>query len=231
MSLFFCCCENNSQLFLSAIQNEPCSPCCLFLYLQTGQMTIGRASGEEGDPLLSSGKIHFVRRFGFKSVGTNLWHEVILCWSFIPKFIHQLFTVNADCISVGNYKGWVFSLRQKECDTAEPTPNLMCQRQCPSGVRERRIIYVLETVCLGERKKADTLFKPFITCINISAEINKGCWACLEDSCSLLRLACLERVGGLLGCQAYQPWVKPLHLFLIIHLEQGDCRSCQGELL
>lgn len=35
-----------------------------------------------------------------------------------PKFIHQLFTVDGDRISVGNYKGWVFSLRQKECDTA-----------------------------------------------------------------------------------------------------------------
>lgn len=51
-----------------------------------------------------------------------------------PKFIHQLFTVNGDRISVGNYEGWVFSLRQKECDTAD-TPNLMCRSQCPRGVR------------------------------------------------------------------------------------------------
>lgn len=48
-----------------------------------------------------------------------------------------------------------------------------------------------------EKKKQTHYFKPFITCINISTEINKGCWACLEDSCSLLRLACLERVGAL----------------------------------
>lgn len=161
-------------------------------------MRIRRASTEEGDPLLWWGRIHFVWWFIFKSVGTNLWHEVILCWSFSPKFIHQLFTVNADCISVGNYKGWVFSLRQKECDTAEPTPDLMCRSRCPSHIREGRIIYVLETVCSGNRKKKQThYFKPFITCINISTEINKGCWACLEDSCSLLRLACLERVGAL----------------------------------
>lgn len=48
-----------------------------------------------------------------------------------------------------------------------------------------------------KKKKQTHYFKPFITCINISTEINKGCWACLEDSCSLLRLACLERVGAL----------------------------------
>lgn len=160
-----------------------------------------RAATEGGDPLLLWRRIHFVRWFRFKSAGTNLWHEVILCWSFSPKFIHQLFTVDADCISVGNYEGWVFSLRQKECDTAEPTPNLMCLSRCPSGVREGGIIYVLETVCSGEgkkkkKKKQTHYFKPFITCINISAEINKGWWACLEDSCSLLRLACLERAGG-----------------------------------
>lgn len=127
-----------------------------FLFLKTGQMRIRGASTEERDPLLLWGRIHFVRRFGFKSVGTNLWHEVILCWSFSPKFIHQLFTVNADCISVGNYKGWVFSLRQKECDTAEPTPNVpeLMSKRHPKG----RIIYVLETVCSGEGKKADTLF-------------------------------------------------------------------------
>lgn len=129
-----------------------------FLYLKTGHMRIRRASTEEDGHLLSWGRIHFVRRCGFKSVRTNLWHEVILCWSFSPKFIHQLFTVNADCISVGNYKGWVFSLRQKDCDTAEPTPNITCQSQCPSGIREGRIIYVLETVCSGKGKKADTLF-------------------------------------------------------------------------
>lgn len=43
-----------------------------------------------------------------------------------PKFIHQLFTVDGGRISEGNYKGWVFSLRQKECDTAN-TPGLMWQ--------------------------------------------------------------------------------------------------------
>lgn len=106
---------------------------------------------QKGYPLLWRGRIHFARWFGFKSAGTNLWHEVILCWSFSPKFIHQLFTVNADCISVGNYEGWVFSLRQKECDTAD-TPNLMCRSQCPRSVREGRIIYVLETVCSGKGK-------------------------------------------------------------------------------
>lgn len=122
-------------------------PSCL--YWKTGWITIRM----EGDPLLWWGRIHFVRWFGFKSAGTNLWHEVILCWSFSPKFIHQLFTVNADCISVGNYKNWVFSLRQKECDTAEPTPSLMCRSRSPSSVRERGIIYVLETVCSGVGKK------------------------------------------------------------------------------
>lgn len=50
---------------------------------------------------------------------------------------------------------------------------------------------------LGQRKRQTHYFKPFITCINISAEINKGWRACLEDSCSLLRLASLERVGAL----------------------------------
>lgn len=94
---------------------------------------------------------------------------------------------------------------------------------------EGRIIYVLENSVLGQKKRQTHYFKPFITCINISAEINKGWRACLEDSCSSLRLASSER--GLLGCHAYQPPVKPLHLFLIIHLEQGDWRSCQGELL
>lgn len=84
-------------------------------------------------------------------------------------------------------------------------------------------------MCSGKGKRQTHYFKPFITCINISAEINKGWQACLEDSCSSLRLASLER--GLLGCHAYQPPVKPLHLFLIIHLERGDWRSCQGELL
>lgn len=76
-----------------------------------------------------------------------------------PKFIHQLFTVDGDRISVGNYKGWVFSLRQKECDTAN-TPRLMWQSQCPRSVRGGRIIYVLENSVLGQRtkKKADTLF-------------------------------------------------------------------------
>ena len=81
---------------------------------------------------------------------------------------------------------------------------------------------------LKEKKRQTHYFKPFITRINISAEINKGWWACLEDSCSSLRSASLER--GLLGCHAYQPPVKPLHLFLIIHLERGEWRSCQGEL-
>lgn len=84
-------------------------------------------------------------------------------------------------------------------------------------------------MCWGKGKRQTHYFKPFITCINISAEINKGWQACLEDSCSSLRLASLE--WGLLGCHAYWPPVKPLHLFLIIHLEQGDWKSCQGELL
>lgn len=84
-------------------------------------------------------------------------------------------------------------------------------------------------MCWGKGKRQTHYFKPFITCINISTEINKGWQACLEDSCSSLRLASLEQ--GLLGCHAYWPPVKPLHLFLIIHLEQGDWRSCQGELL
>lgn len=147
-----------NSVFTSNPKWDPFTSAPFFLYLKTGQMRIRRTSTEEGNPLLWWGRIHFVRRFGFKSVGTNLWHEVILYWSFSPKFIHQLFTVKADCISVGNYKGWVFSLRQKECDTAEPTPNLMCRSRCPSHIREERIIYVLETVCSGERKKADTLF-------------------------------------------------------------------------
>lgn len=69
-----------------------------------------------------------------------------------PKFIHQLFTVGGDRISVGNYKGWVFSLRQKECDTAN-TPRLMWQSQCPRSVRGGRIIYVLENSVLGQRTK------------------------------------------------------------------------------
>lgn len=92
-----------------------------------------------------------------------------------------------------------------------------------------------KTVCSGkgQKKKRQThYFKPFITCINISSEINKG-WAGLFGG--QLQLAALGQrgasAGGLLGCQAYQSPVKPLHLFLIIHLELGDWRSCQGELL
>lgn len=151
-----CLCENNNQLcFYQQSKMRPVHLCCLLSLFEnrTDENKEGFNRGRR-PPFLLWGRIHFVRRFGFKSVGTNLWHEVILCWSFSPKFIHQLFTVNADCISVGNYKGWVFSLRQKECDTAEPTPNLMRQRRCPSGIREERIIYVLETVCSGEGKKS-----------------------------------------------------------------------------
>lgn len=169
-----------------------------------------------------------MRWFGFKSTGTNPWHEVILCWSFSPKFIHQLFTLIADCISVGNYKGWVFSLRQKECDTVD-TPHLMWGTQCPCSVQGTNYLCIRKQCGSARGKRQTHYFKPFITCINISAEINKGWWACLEDSCSSLCLASLEQ--GLLGCHAYQPPVKPLHFFLIIHLEQGDWRSCQGELL
>lgn len=169
-----------------------------------------------------------MRWFGFKSTGTNPWHEVILCWSFSPKFIHQLFTLIADCISVGNYKAWVFSLRQKECDTVD-TPHLMWGTQCPCSVQGTNYLCIRKQCGSARGKRQTHYFKPFITCINISAEINKGWWACLEDSCSSLCLASLEQ--GLLGCHAYQPPVKPLHFFLIIHLEQGDWRSCQGELL
>lgn len=114
----------------------------------------GRDSGRI--PLLWRGRIHFARWFGFKSAGTNPWHEVILCWSFSPKFIHQLFTVNADCISVGNYKGWVFSLRQKECDTAD-TPNLMCWTRCPRSVQGKNYLCIRKQ-CARAKEKADTLF-------------------------------------------------------------------------
>lgn len=107
-------------------------------------------------PLLWRGRIHFARWFGFKSAGTNPWHEVILCWSFSPKFIHQLFTVNGNCISVGNYEGWEFSLRQKECDTAD-TPNLMWRAQCPRGVRGKNYLCIRKQ-CARAKEKADTLF-------------------------------------------------------------------------
>lgn len=169
-----------------------------------------------------------MRWFGFKSAGTNPWHEVILCWSSSLKFIHQLFTAIADCINVGNYKGWVFSLRQKECDTVD-TPNLMWATPCPSGVQGRNYLCIRKQCASAKEKRQTHYFKPFITHINFSAEINKGCWACLEDRCSLPFLASFEQ--GLLGCHAYWPLVKPLHFFLIIHLEQGDWRTCQGELL
>lgn len=102
-------------------------------------------------PLLWKGRIHFARWFAFKSAGTNPWHEVILCWSFSPKFIHQLFTVNADCISVGNYKGWVFSLRQKECDTADTT-HLMCWTQCPRIVQGKNYLCIRKQ-CAGAKEK------------------------------------------------------------------------------
>lgn len=150
--------DNNNQLcFYQQSKMRPVHLCAL-ISLFENRTDENKEGFNRGRRLPFVVRIHFVRRFGFKSVGTNLWHEVILCWSFSSKFIHQLFTVNADCISVGNYKGWVFPLRQKECDTAEPIPNIMCQSRCPSGIREGRIIYVLETVCSGEGKKADTLF-------------------------------------------------------------------------
>lgn len=174
-----------------------------------------------------TGIIHFVRWFGFRSSGTNPWHEVILCWSFRLKFIHQLFTVIADCISVGNYKGRVFSLRQKECDTVY-TPHLMWATQSPSSDQLRNYLCNRKQYVGAKQRRQTHYFKPFITRINISAEINKGCLACLEDRCIPPCLASLEQ--GLLGCHAYQPSVKPLYFFLIIHLEKGDWKSCQGEL-
>lgn len=64
--------------------------------------------------------------------------------------------------------------------------------QCPRG---KNYLCIRNSV-LGQRKRQTHYFKPFITCINISAEINKGWQACLEDSCSLLRLASLERAGA-----------------------------------
>ena len=134
--------------------------------LSIGRMRSRGAAMEEGIkgrnsermPLLWRGRIHFARWFGFKSAGTNPWHEVILCWSFRPKFVHQLFTVNADCISVGNYEGWVFSLRQKECDTAD-TPHLMCRTQCPRSVRGKNYLCIRKQYAGAKgKKKADTLF-------------------------------------------------------------------------
>ena len=107
-----------------------------------------KGRGSKRIPLLWRGRIHFARWFGFKSAGTNPWHEVLLCWSFSPKFIHQLFTVNADCISVGNYEGWVFSLRQKECDTAD-TPRVMRRTQCPRSVRGKNYLCIRKHIILS----------------------------------------------------------------------------------
>lgn len=112
--------------------------------------------GSEKDLSFVEQRIHFATWFGFKSAGTSAWHEVTLRWNFSPKFKHQLFTVNNDCISVGNYKGWIFSLRQKECDTAD-TSLLMCQTGWVRAVSDEGIIYVLENQ-RREKKRAGALF-------------------------------------------------------------------------
>lgn len=78
-----------------------------------------------------------------------------------------------------------------------------------------------------EKEKTQThYFKPFITSINISWQINKECRPCLEDSCSCMVQCSVE----LKGHYAY-PSVKPPFLFnhplsaLWVESSPGELRS------
>lgn len=97
---------------------------------------------------------------------------------------------------------------------------------CPQA----RIIYALENCARARRREKEKTqthyFKPFITSINISWQINKECRPCLEDSCSCMVQCSVE----LKGHYAY-PSVKPPFLFnhplsaLWVESSPGELRS------